>query len=383
MSGSSPEGGSSDHRVELLYEEARARPARERARFIADACGDDGALREELEGLLGHADAAEGLFERLAGIVPRKAVVAGRYEVLGCIGAGGMGAVYRAWDLRLQRDVALKFLPPAFAATPDAEAALLREARAAASVEHPNVCTVHDATAGDGCPFISMAYYDGETLKARLRRGPMPLDEALSVAVQLARGLAAAHARGIVHRDVKPGNVMLVANGPVKLFDFGIARLGDAPVTDPAVTPGTAAYMAPEQALGGPVGAASDLFSLGVVLYEMAAGVHPFRRDTPHAVIRAILHDEPPPLCHRKPGAPAALERIVARLLRKDLADRYATAGAVVADLERLRPLHGSALAYRSARLAGSAVRCGRRDRERGAHRDVEAGDEHDRGCCA
>jgi serine/threonine-protein kinase len=325
-------------RAELLYEEARAVPAGERARFIADACGDDDTLREELEGLLGHADAAEGLFERLAGVVSGKPVVADRYEVLGCIGAGGMGTVYRAWDLRLQRDVALKFLPPDLTATPDAEAVLLREARAAASVEHPNICTVHDAASGDGRPFISMAYYDGETLKDRLRRAPMPLHEAVSVALQLARALAAAHARGIVHRDVKPGNVMLVTEGPVKLLDFGIARLKDATVTGLAATPGTVAYMAPEQARGDPVGPGGDLFSLGVVVYEMTAGMHPFRRDDPHAIVDSILHDEPPPLRQRNPAAPAALERIVRRLLRKDPADRYSSAGAVVADLERLAP---------------------------------------------
>ena len=325
-------------RAELLYEEARSVPAGERQQFVADACGDDDALREELEDLLGHADAAEGFFERLAGVAPGKPVVADRYEVLGYIGAGGMGSVYRAWDLRLQRDVALKFLPLDFTAAPDAEAVLLREARAAAAVEHPNVCTVHDATGGDGRPFISMAYYDGETLKERMRRAPMALCEAVSVALQLARALAAAHARGIVHRDVKPGNVMLVANGLVKLLDFGIARLRDATVTAPAATPGTAAYMAPEQAQGNPVGPGSDLFSLGIVLYEMAAGAHPFRRDDPHAVVDSILYDEPRPLRERNPAASAALQRIVARLLRKHPADRYASADAVVADLERLRP---------------------------------------------
>lgn len=340
MSDRSSEGGSSERRdrAALLYEEARYVPAGERSRFIACACGDDTALRAELEGLLVDADAAEGFFERLAGVVPGKAVIADRYQVLGCIGAGGMGAVYRAWDLRLQRDVALKFLSSDFTAAPDAEAAVLREARAAASVEHPNICTVHDASSGDGRPFISMAYYDGETLKQRLRRAPMPLYQAVSVALQLSRALAAAHARGIMHGDVKPGNVMLVAIGPVKLLDFGIARLPDATFAGPSVTPGTLAYMAPEQARGDRVGPGGDLFSLGIVLYEMAAGVHPFRRDDPHAVVHAILHDEPPPLRHRNPAAPAALERIVARLLRKEPVDRYASATAVVADLERLRP---------------------------------------------
>jgi hypothetical protein len=154
----SPEGGSRERRdrAELLYEQARSLPPGEWAAFIADTCGADAALREELAGLLSHADAAEGFFERLAGVLPRKAVVADRYEILGCIGAGGMGAVYRAWDLRLRRDVALKFLSPDCVATPDAEAALLREARAAASLEHPNVCTVHEVvTIGDGHPFIS------------------------------------------------------------------------------------------------------------------------------------------------------------------------------------------------------------------------------------
>lgn len=343
MMGEPAGAGGRDRRdfAERIYDEARALPAAERMTYVEDACAEDDALREELCGLLAHAEAAEGFFERLGAVVQTAGstapVVAGRYEIHECIGAGGMGTVYRARDRRLQRDVALKFLPPHFADGQDGEEALLREARAAAALEHTNVCTVHEiSTTDDGRPFISMAFYEGATLKERMRRGPIPLAEALGIGRQLARGLAAAHARGIVHRDVKPGNVMLLNDGTVKLLDFGLARLSDATVTAPGSTRGTVAYMSPEQARGDAVDARSDLFSLGVVLHEMIAGAHPFRGGNQHAVLQAILHEEPQPLRKLDPGAPPALERIVSRLLRKQPDARYADASALVADLVAL-----------------------------------------------
>jgi eukaryotic-like serine/threonine-protein kinase len=324
--------------AERLFDEALSLPAGERTRFLESTCDDDG-LRAELCELLAHADAAEGFFGRLADVVPTahltRAVIADRYEIQGYIGGGGMGAVYRAHDRILQRDVALKFLPPEFGMAPEAMGTLLREARAAAALEHANVCTVHEiSTTEDGRPFISMAFYEGETLKERLRRGAIPAADAVEFMRQLALGLAAAHVRGIVHRDVKPGNVMLLRDGTVKLLDFGLARPTNTSVTRPGIIPGTIAYMSPEQVTGDAVDARSDLFSLGIVFHEMIAGVHPFRGGSDAGVIHAILHGRPAPLQAPGQPVPAVLERIVSRLLRKAPEERYSDAGALLADLE-------------------------------------------------
>jgi serine/threonine-protein kinase len=325
-------------RAERLYEDARSLSPDERAGFIETCQGDD-ALRAEVAELLEHADAAERFFARLGDLVrgldDDSTLVAGRYEIGARIGAGGMGVVYRAHDRLLQRDVALKFLPPHLSGAPDAEQNLLREARAAASLEHTNICTVLEVgTTEEGHPFISMSLYEGESLKERLRRGPIPIAETIDIMRQLGSALAAAHERGIIHRDVKPGNVMIPRGQVVKLLDFGLARLTDAAVTGPRPMPGTVAYMSPEQLKGDAVGPASDLFSLGVVLYEMIAGVRPFRSDNPLAVMHAIVQNDPEPLHGWNPGAPAALERVVDRLLQKAPQARYASARELLAELE-------------------------------------------------
>jgi serine/threonine-protein kinase len=334
----SPSDPDRQDRAERLYERARELPPGARAGFLDEACGGDGELRGELQSLLDHAEAAERLFTRLAEtVIPPDAgepALVGPYQVLECVGVGGMGAVYRARDARLDRDVALKLLPVHEAGTPAAEERLLREARAAAALEHPNVCTVHEIGAGpDGRPYIAMAFYDGETLKERLARGRLPAAEAVDVAAQIVRGLAAAHAHGLVHRDVKPGNIMLVRDGTVKLLDFGLATAPDVTLTRPGATPGTVAYMSPEQARGDPVGPESDLWSLGVVLWEMLAAARPFRGGHEQAVIHAILHSEPESVREHAPDVPEALERVLGRLLRKDPRDRYLSADELLADL--------------------------------------------------
>ncbi len=331
-------------RLEELYERARAMDAAARASFLAEACGGDSRLEQELTSLLTHADPAESFFAGLADAVVSPAVGhrVGHYRLVGILGTGGMGTVYRAHDSRLDRVVALKFLPPHLSAQPEARERFLLEARAAAALEHPNVCGIHEiGDTADGRPFIAMSCYEGETLKERLSRGPLPPAEAVAIAVQLARGLGMAHARGIVHRDVKPGNIMLCADGTVRLLDFGLAKVADVSVTAPGVTPGTIAYMSPEQARGDPVNHLTDLWSLGVVLYEMLSGVRPFRGGNDRAVIQAILHEQPEPLQRRLPDAPPSLPRAVERLLRKTPEDRYPCADALLAELTRAAPAGG------------------------------------------
>lgn len=211
---------------------------------------------------------------------------------------------------------------------------LLMEARAAAALEHPNVCTVHEiGESGDGRPFIAMALYEGETLKERLLRGPLSIEQAVDIATQVARGLGAAHAHDIIHRDVKPGNIMLTTEGTVKLLDFGLAKVPDVSLTRPGSTPGTILYMSPEQLSGHSSSPQSDLWSLGAVLYEMTAGRPPFHGANEHLLIHAIVHDPVLPLRERVPSAPAWLERIIDRLLQKDARDRYASAAELAADL--------------------------------------------------
>ena len=352
--------------AERLYDQARALLHGARSAFLDDACRGDLELRAELVSLLAHAEAAEEFFAHLAEVVggpsswstregqesgdegarehappspppelaPGQTV--GHYRIVARLGAGGMGIVYRAYDTRLHRDVALKFLPAHLSTALDAEERLLIEARAAAALEHPNVCTIHEiGETADGQPFIAMACYEGETLKERLRRGPLPVAEAVGVAVQIARGLAAAHARGIVHRDVKPGNVMLMADRSLKLLDFGLAKVADVSLTRPGMTPGTLAYMSPEQARGDPLDHRTDLWSLGVVLYEMLTGVRPFRGGNDRAVIQAILHDQPEPLRKRVDDPPESLEPIMDRLLRKERNARYGSAAEVLTDLAK------------------------------------------------
>jgi serine/threonine-protein kinase len=266
----------------------------------------------------------------------------GPYEVLGLIGAGGMGEVYRARDTRLDRTVALKVLPPAFASDPTLRARFEREARAISALEHPHICTLHDVGEESGQAFLVMEHLSGETLAERLKKGPLPLPQALEVAIQIAEALAAAHRHGIVHRDLKPGNVMLTKTG-VKLLDFGLARLAthdqqpvvadltatpteSAPLTGRGTILGTMPYMAPEQLEGHPADARTDLWALGVILYEMVTGRRAFEGRSSASLVAAILEREPSPLATLQPLAPPALERLVKRCLAKSPDDRWDTA---------------------------------------------------------
>ena len=259
------------------------------------------------------------------------------YRILGHLGGGGMGVVYKAEDTRLQRTVALKFLPPAMTRDPVAKSRFLQEARAASALDHPNVCTVYDiGELEDGQLYLAMPAYDGETLKKRIERGTLPVEEAVDITKQVAQGLSKAHRLGIVHRDIKPANLMLTGDGIVKILDFGLAKLaGSAGLTRAGFCVGTPSYMSPEQARG-EVDQRTDLWSLGVVLYEMLTGQLPFRAESDPGIVHAVLHEEPSPLGRWRQDLPATLERIVVGLLKKDPGDRYPTAEHTLEDLRSL-----------------------------------------------
>ncbi|HTA69377.1 MAG TPA: protein kinase [Bryobacteraceae bacterium] len=256
------------------------------------------------------------------------------YQIIDKLGAGGMGVVYKALDTKLNRTVALKFLPAEIEADEKNRAQFLREARAASGMDHPNVGTIHaiEETA-DGVSFIVMAYYDGETLAQRIKRGSLPPAQAISIAVQMARGLAEAHSHNIIHRDIKSSNAIFTRQGVVKIVDFGLARaIQSASATLSTEISGSAAYMSPEQALGKPLDQRTDLWSLGVVLYEMLTGRLPFQGDTMPGMLMAVVNSPPTPL----EDVPAELQEIVYHALAKDPARRYQSASEMLADLEKL-----------------------------------------------
>jgi TolB-like protein/Tfp pilus assembly protein PilF len=280
----------------------------------------------------------------------------GRYEIRSKLGAGGMGEVYLAFDTTLERQVAIKVLPADVAAKRERMSRFVQEARAASSLNHPNIITIYEIDESASGHFIAAEFIDGLTLRDVLRAGPMTLGEVLDVGVQVAGALAAAHAAGIVHRDIKPENVMRRRDGLVKLLDFGLAKLSEPPAghpvadtpsaaptqaplaTQPGIVLGTALYMSPEQARGRPVDARADIFSLGVVLYEMAAGRLPFEGSNTNEIVASLLSDrEPPPLARSAPGAPPELERIVWKAMRKDRNERYQTAADLLLDLKSLK----------------------------------------------
>ena len=348
-------------RIKQLYGEALEREAAERAAFLAEACGEDSAMRRELESLLGFENEAANFIETPAVQLAAEMLaeddaqsktgwVIGSYRILSKLGAGGMGEVWLAEDLRLKRKIALKLLPAHFTADAERVRRFEREARAASALNHPNILTIHEIGQTGDVHFMATEFVEGQTLRQRLPQVKPNIGEVLDIAAQIASALAAAHTEGIVHRDIKPENVMLRPDGYVKVLDFGLARItqreaaadaSHAPTqsaqTDPGLILGTVGYMSPEQVRGEELDARTDIFSLGVVLYEMLAGNRPFKGATTADAIAALLEREPTPLSASHSEAPAALQQIINRALAKDRSRRYQRCDELFNDLKSLR----------------------------------------------
>lgn len=366
--------------IDRLMDEALERLPGERAAFLAQACAGDDELRREIESLLAaHAKAGTFLGAPALEVAAKKLAdekspsllgrTVGPYQIISLLGVGGMGEVYLARDERLERKLALKLLPRQFMHDPERVRRFEREARAASSTNHPNIITIYEIGHLDNLHFIATEYVDGQTLRRLIGRGPAEMKEALEITIQIAGALAAAHEAGAIHRDIKPENVMVRRDGYVKVLDFGLVKLteprsGRAVVTDPkdpartnpGVVLGTVSYMSPEQALGREVDSRTDIFSLGVVFYELVTGVLPFKGDSTASLLDAIVHHAPLPVASVNPQLPLELERIISRALEKDRDLRYQTANDLGAELKLLQrefdssPARGVSAASQRAR---------------------------------
>src|SRR5262245_10505938 len=347
--------------IEALYHSAKALEPSERTAFLASACGDDVEVRREVESLLIQRNGA--LLDRPAvtllnssTVIQLSAGVAlGPYRIEAKLGAGGMGEVYRARDTRLHRTVAVKMLIGRTSGHPNTLERFYREARAASALNHPNICTVHDIGTSDGQPYLVMEYLEGETLRDRLHRGPLELKELLEIAIQITDALHTAHSHGIVHRDIKSANIFITTRKQAKVLDFGVAKvmppagptagLGQnqssdfisETLTERGVAVGTVAYMSPEQARGEELDARTDLFSFGVLLYEMATGTLPFRGNTAAVIFDAILNQQAAPLRSVRSELPEKLEEIIRAAMEKDPNARTQSAAAMRDALRAVR----------------------------------------------
>ena len=323
----------------------------ERAAFLQNACGSDRELRENIEGLLEEDRQPGGSIEKAIAeaaaqvhkgqVAPGAESMLGRtishYKITAKLGEGGMGVVYKAEDSKLRRTVALKFPPLDKLAAEEAKARFVREAQAAAALNDPNICTVHEIDEADGRTFIAMEFVAGQNVKDKVREGALPFDEALDIAIQAARALQTAHEEGIVHCDIKSANLMVTAQGQVKVMDFGLAQMGDrSQLTMSGTTLGTPAYMSPEQTQAQPTDRRTDIWSLGVVLYEMVTGQLPFHGEVLAAVTYAVVNTELEPPSALRSGLPSELDQVTAKALAKDPAERYQRVDEMLEDLRVL-----------------------------------------------
>ncbi|MBA3356843.1 MAG: serine/threonine protein kinase, partial [Pyrinomonadaceae bacterium] len=350
--------------LEKLFHEAAGLGPRERSDFMARVRDSNPELVVELESLIAAHERPDGfidspVYETAAESIAKAqpALVAGQvvghYQIIAPLGKGGMGEVYLASDTKLDRKVALKLLPVEFTNHKDLLRRFIQEAKAASSLNHPNIITIHEIGEIDSVHFIATEFIDGQTLKQRMKRARLKFADVLDVSIQVASALEAAHAAGLVHRDIKPENIMQRPDGYVKVLDFGLAKLTekssqskvlDSEVgtmlrghTKPGTVLGTVDYMSPEQARGQVLDQRTDVFSLGIVLYEMAAGRMPFAAATSVDALVSILEKEPPPLYEYAPEIPAEFQRIISKALRKDREERYQTIKDLLIDLKTLK----------------------------------------------
>ncbi len=358
-------------KLDALFHEALELQGEARAAHLAKVCGGDEQLRAEAERLVAAHERESSFID--SPILAEAAALKGagdespvgrsirHYKILSLLGRGGMGEVFLAQDARLERKVALKVLPAAFTQHPERVRRFEREAKAASALNHPNILTIHEIGEVDGAHYIVSEFVEGETLRALIGRGRVGVSHAIAIAEQVTSALSVAHEAGIIHRDIKPENVMARPDGLVKVLDFGLAKLTERPAaapevdsqaetiarlsTEPGVVMGTLSYMSPEQARGLKMDHRTDIFSLGVMLYEMVAGRRPFEGATTSDVIAAILQNEPPPLTAYRPNTPRELERIVSKTLRKEREERHQTAKDLLLDLKSFQQESNSAAA--------------------------------------
>src|SRR5882757_4801412 len=348
--------------VDAILESALATPLNRRDEFLRKVCAGDAALEKEVRSLLashqklgnflegpaiGAAAQMLALAEAGAATDALLGQIVAHYRVLRKLGSGGMGVVYEAEDVRLGRRIALKFLPESLARDPQILQRFEREARIASSLNHPNICTIHEVEEHDHQPVIVMELLEGESLKDRIDKGPIATSELLDFGIQASDALEAAHAKGIIHRDIKPGNIFIIGPARLKILDFGLAKVRvpkvseakseNASLTLDHVIPGTTAYMSPEQLRGEEIDARSDLFSLGVVLYEMATGRRPFVARNRVLVMDAILNAKPVAASKVNSCLPPALDSIIARALEKDCEKRFQHAAEICSELKRVK----------------------------------------------
>lgn len=329
-------------KLQVVFDEALAVDAAQRAAFLAQACDGDASLEEDVQGLLdAHVDVSQGWSQAAPLTSPMGGIAApyqsgdeiGHHKIIEQIGAGGMGVVYQAFDSHLQRNVALKFLPAYMHSDEPSRLRFMAEARSASKLDHPNICVIHDIDeTPEGHMYITMPHYQGETLAARLKRGSLNHDDALDVAIQVADGIAAAHAQDIVHRDIKPANIMLTEDGTVKILDFGIAKVANVNLTNTGMGVGTLAYMAPEQMHGQEVDARADVWALGVTLYEMLTGQTAFEGEGTSQVVEAVLDTESELAQSLTNRIPDALHSILDKALQRKREARYADMSLMLED---------------------------------------------------